>query len=91
MGDGENVSSIVKLTKSEQEEIKQHQATVLSNPNLEISQSSSRGVTGMGTEAEDEISRLINESYQLESDKDLSAVFKDDKLFDQPKKAIYGI
>ena len=46
----------------------------------------------MGTEGEDEISRLINESYQLENDtKDLSAIFKDDKLYDQPKKAIYGI
>ena len=44
-----------------------------------------------GTEGEDEISRLINESYQLEDNNNLSAVFKNDKLYDQPKKAVYGI
>lgn len=56
---------------------------------LEISQGSYRGA--VGTEVEDEISKLINESYQTDDSKDLSVVYKNDKLFDQPKKAIYGI
>jgi len=56
---------------------------------LALSQNSNRDVEG--TEGEDEISKLINESYQLEDNNNLSAVFKNDKLYDQPKKAIYGI
>ena len=58
-------------------------SSAISNPNLALSQNSNRDATGMGTEGEDEISRLINESYQLDSDNNnLSAVFKNDKLYD---------
>jgi hypothetical protein len=40
----------------------------------------------------DEISRLINEQYQMETEnKDINFIFKDERLFDQPKKAVYGI
>lgn len=40
----------------------------------------------------DEISRLINEQYTMDTEnKDINFIFKDEKLFDQPKKAIYGI
>lgn len=42
--------------------------------------------------AEDEIIRLINEKYQLEEvNKEVSIIYKDNKIFDQPKKAVYGI
>ena len=42
--------------------------------------------------ADDEISRLINESYlDNNSNSNLSVIYKDDKVFDQPKKALYGI
>ena len=40
----------------------------------------------------DEISRLINEQDTMDHEnKDINAIFKDEKLYDQPKKAIYGI
>ena len=48
------------------------------------------GKSEFGTD--DEISRLINESYQVETEqKDLSLIYKGDRIYDQPKKALYGI
>jgi hypothetical protein len=36
--------------------------------------------------------RLINEKYmEEESNKDVSIIHKNGKIFDQPKKAVYGI
>ena len=41
---------------------------------------------------DDEITRLINEKYeQEEQNKDVSVIYKDSKVYDQPKKAVYGI
>jgi len=35
---------------------------------------------------------LINAKYQEEEqNKDVSVIYKDDKVYDQPKKAIFGI
>ena len=64
-------------------------AEIAMHQELEISQGSYIGAGGK--EVEDEISKLINESYQTDDSKDLSVVYKNDKLYDQPKKAIYGI
>ena len=36
--------------------------------------------------------RLINEQYlHEENNKDVSVIYKGDKVYDQPKKAVYGI
>ena len=41
---------------------------------------------------EEEIIRLINEKYLFEeNNKDVSVIYKDNKVYDQPKKAVYGI
>jgi len=41
---------------------------------------------------EQEIIRLINEKYQQEeTNKEASVIYKDNKVFDQPKRAVYGI
>jgi hypothetical protein len=42
---------------------------------------------------DDEIIRLINEKYLFEeTNKDVSVIYtQDGRVFDQPKKAIYGI
>ena len=42
---------------------------------------------------DEEILRLINEKYQFEeSNKDVSIIYANDgRVFDQPKKAVYGI
>ena len=43
-------------------------------------------------EQEDDISRMINESYLEQNDtRNLSVIYKDDKVYDQPKRALYGI
>jgi hypothetical protein len=48
-------------------------------------------------EYEDQISRLINEQFSnvgessCDVNMDPAAVYKDNKLYDQPKKAMYGI
>lgn len=46
---------------------------------------------------DDDVSRLIHESYQVPDpalasvDSSLSTIYVNDRVFDQPKKAIYGI
>ena len=56
---------------------------------FEISNRSS--VRGLN-EQEDDISRMINESYLEQNDtRNLSVIYKDEKIYDQPKRAIYGI
>ena len=42
---------------------------------------------------EEEIIRLINEKYMFEeNNKDVSVIYaQDGRVFDQPKKAVYGI
>lgn len=56
---------------------------------FEISNRSS--VRGL-TDPEDDISRMINEQYsEQSSSQNQSVIYKDDKVFDQPKRALYGI
>jgi len=55
---------------------------------FEISNRSS--VRGL-TDPEDDISRMINESLEQSNWQNQSVIYRDDKVFDQPKKALYGI
>jgi hypothetical protein len=65
--------------------------TIKPIPKQETDKEASRG-KGKKKIAEEEIIRLINEEYQQEEvNKDVSVILKDNKLFDQPKKAVYGI
>lgn len=41
---------------------------------------------------EDEIIRIFNERYEQEENlREVSVIYKDDKIYDEPKKAVYGI